>query len=123
VKLLIVDDEVELVETLVTRLRRRDISAVGVSSGREALKSMSTQSFDVILVDVKMPGMSGIELLEEIKERTPNQLVVMLTGHGSPVHSEEGERLGAFAYLMKPIKLPKLIEILTDANNHEKETA
>ena len=122
-KVLIVDDEVELVETLVTRLRRRDILAVGVSTGREALESLSTESFDVVLVDVKMPGMSGIELLREIKDRSPDQLVVMLTGHGSTVHAEEGERLGAFAYLMKPIKLPSLIKTLTDASSRGKDTA
>lgn len=114
-KVLIVDDEVELVETLVARLHRRKIDATGVASGPEALDRLDGETFDVILVDVKMPGMSGLELLEEIKTRIPGQRVIMLTGHGSAQHAEEGTRLGAFAYLMKPLKLTDLIEILETA--------
>ena len=68
-KVLIVDDEVELLETLVARLRRRKILATGATGGRDALDLLSRESFDVILVDVKMAGMSGLELLEEINAR------------------------------------------------------
>ncbi len=118
-KVLIVDDEEELVETLVARLRRRQFTPVGATNGPEALEILSSETFDVVLVDVKMPGMSGLELLKEIKARSPHQQVVMLTGHGSAQHAEEGLQLGAFAYLMKPVKLPVLIEILTNATNHQ----
>ncbi len=118
-KVLIVDDEEELVETLVARLKRRRFSPVGTTNGPEALEILSSETFDVVLVDVKMPGMSGLELIKEIKARSPRQQVVMLTGHGSAQHAEEGLLLGAFAYLMKPVKLPALIEILTNAANHQ----
>ena len=118
-KVLIVDDEEELVETLVARLRRRKFSPVGATNGKQALEILSSETFDVVLVDVKMPGMSGLELIKTIKARSPYQQVVMLTGHGSSEHAEEGLKLGAFAYLMKPVKLPALIEILTNAANYD----
>jgi DNA-binding NtrC family response regulator len=115
VKLLIVDDEIELVETLVARLKRRRIEAVGTANGHDALAQLEVGTFDVVLIDVKMPGIDGLDLLRMIKERYPGQQVVMLTGHGSAKHAEDGLRLGAHDYLMKPVKLAALIDILTDA--------
>jgi DNA-binding NtrC family response regulator len=115
VRVLIVDDEMELVETLVARLKRRGIEARGSPSGREALELVASGKFDVALVDVKMPGINGIELVRLLKERIPELPVVMLTGHGSAQHAEDGLSLGAYAYLMKPVKLPALLEVLTGA--------
>ncbi len=118
-KVLIVDDEVELVETLVERLRRRNVESVGITDGHEALRRLTEEEFDVVLIDVKMPGMSGLELIELIRARFPAQRVVMLTGHGSAQLAEEGLRHGAHSYLMKPVKLPALIEALRHAAEDE----
>ena len=114
-RVLIVDDEEELVEALVARLGLRGIEAFGVLGGEAALSRLETESFDVILIDVKMPGIGGLELIEEIKLRNPEQRVVMLTGHGSAGHAEQGLRLGAFSYLMKPVKINALVEVFERA--------
>ena len=115
-KILVVDDERELVQTVLERLELRGFSAEGVTSGPEALSKLAHESFDVVLVDVKMPGMGGLELLQEIRKSWPELAVVLLTGHGSARLAEEGIRLGAAAYLMKPVKLEALLEILHTAS-------
>ncbi len=115
-RILVVDDEQELVQTLLERLELRGLSAEGVTRGPDALQKLRRGSFDVVLVDVKMPGMGGLELLREIRRTRPQLAVVLLTGHGSAQLAEEGLRLGASAYLMKPVKLEALLEILRDAS-------
>ncbi len=114
-RILIVDDEEELVSSIVERLELREIDATGATRGEEALQRLAEETYDVVLVDLKMPGMDGLEVVAEIKRRTPGQKVVMLTGHGSAAHAERGMELGAFAYLMKPIKLDALLEVLQRA--------
>jgi DNA-binding response OmpR family regulator len=111
-KILIVDDEKELVETLTERLELRGFGARGATTGPEALKILSREPFDVVLLDVKMPGMGGLQVLETIKERWPAQKVVLLTGHGSRHNAAEGMRLGADECLMKPVKIGDLISTL-----------
>ena len=109
---LIVDDELDLVETLMERLELRGIESKGATSGPEALTAVAKKRFDVVLLDIKMPGMGGLQVLETIKERWPEQRVVLLTGHGSPEDAAEGIRLGADDCLMKPVKLGELIAAL-----------
>ena len=114
-KVLIVDDEEELVEALVERLGIRGIEAAGALGGEQALARLEDESFDIILIDVKMPGIGGHDLIQEIKRLNPRQRVVMLTGHGSAGHAERGLLLGAFSYLMKPVKIRDLVEIFEQA--------
>lgn len=118
-RIIIVDDEMELVETLVERLALRGILAQGVSTGREAIRAIREQSFDVVLLDVKMPGMGGLQVLKTIKDEAPNQKVILLTGHGSRHDADEGIRLGAHDYLMKPVSIDDLISILRRAVGKE----
>ena len=115
-RVLIVDDERDFVETLVNRLIKRGITAVGVYSGEEALALLETEVFDVIILDIKMPGgMDGIETLRDMKRKRPQSEVLLLTGHASLETSLDGMKLGAFDYLLKPIKLNELLEKLTAA--------
>ena len=96
-KILVVDDEVDFLETIVNRLERRKLSAIGVPSGEEAVARVKEQSFDVIILDMKMPGgMDGIQALREIKKIQPLVEVILLTGHASVETSIEGMKLGAF---------------------------
>jgi len=114
--ILVVDDEEDFVETLVNRLKKRTIDAVGVLSGEEALELMGKREFDVVILDIKMPGgMDGIETLKEIKKIQPLAEVILLTGHASVESSIEGMRLGAFDYVLKPIKLEELFPKVAQA--------
>jgi len=114
--IMVVDDEVDFLETLVKRLQKRNIDTVGVTSGEEALKVLGTKRFDVVILDVKMPGgIDGIETLREIKRHQPLTEVILLTGHGSVETSIEGMKMGAFDYLLKPIKLEELMIKLGEA--------
>uniref|UniRef100_A0A7C4W7T9 Response regulator n=1 Tax=Desulfatirhabdium butyrativorans TaxID=340467 RepID=A0A7C4W7T9_9BACT len=113
-RVLVVDDETDFLETLVLRLNRRGYEAVGVESGEKALEALKNQDFDVIVLDIKMPGgMDGIETLREIKKSCPEPEVILLTGHGSIETSIEGVKLGAFDYLLKPVRIDELLEKMT----------
>lgn len=114
-RVLIVDDEEELVSALVERLNLRGFSARGVTTGTEALEFLENEACDVVLLDVKMPGLGGLEVIRRIKDMKPNLEVVLLTGHGSVKSVEDGMALGAFDYLMKPVKIDNLVRILTAA--------
>lgn len=108
---LIVDDEEDFLETLIKRLNKRQVDASGARSGEEALRLLKEKTFDVVILDVKMPGgMNGIEALREIKKIQPLAEVILLTGHASVETSIEGMKLGAFDYLLKPIKLDYLLK-------------
>jgi len=114
-KVLVVDDEKDFLEMTVKRMKKRNIECEGVESGEEAISKIQHEKFDVVLLDVKMPGMDGVETLREIKRIRPLTEVVMLTGHASVESGVEGMKLGAFDYLMKPIELDSLLEKLSDA--------
>ncbi|MBW1787602.1 MAG: response regulator [Deltaproteobacteria bacterium] len=125
-RVLIVDDEEDFLETLVKRLGKRNLDATGVLSGEEALEAMKEKLFDVVILDVKMPGgMDGIETLREVKKVQPLAEIILLTGHGSVETSIEGLKLGAFDYLLKPVKLedllPKLAEAFEKKNSHDQK--
>ena len=113
---LVVDDEEDFVETIVNRLRKRKIDTTGVLSGEEALERMKEKQFDVVILDIKMPGgMDGIECLREMKKAQPLSEVILLTGHASVETSIEGMKLGAFDYVLKPISLEDLLTKLEHA--------
>ncbi|KAF0120309.1 MAG: two-component response regulator (CheY-like receiver domain and a winged-helix DNA-binding domain) [bacterium] len=115
-RILVVDDETDFLETIVNRLQKRKIDATGVPTGEAALELMKGKLFDVVLLDVKMPGgMDGIEGLREIKKMQPLTEVILLTGHASVETSIEGLKLGAFDYLIKPVKFDELLEKLAAA--------
>ena len=113
---LVIDDEQDFLDTLVNRLKKRKIDTTGVKSGEEALELMEQRQFDVVILDVKMPGgMDGIQTLREIKKKQPLVEVLLLTGHASVETSIEGMKLGAFDYLLKPVKLGDLLPKLEQA--------
>jgi DNA-binding NtrC family response regulator len=112
---LLVDDESEFLDTLVKRIKKRSVNAYGVGSGEEALAFLNQQPMDVVVLDVRMPGMDGIQALREIKQRYPLIEVIMLTGHASLEVAIEGMELGAFDYMMKPIEIDELLYKLQDA--------
>jgi DNA-binding NtrC family response regulator len=117
---LLVDDEVEFLETLVKRLRKRNLNALGVSSGEEALRVLGETPVDVAVLDVRMPGMDGIDTLKEIKKIKPLVEVIMLTGHANSEVAIRGMELGAFDYLMKPTDMDELLYKLQDAYRRKK---
>lgn len=116
-RVLIVDDEAELVSALKERLILRGFDAEGATTGAEALAFLENNPCDVVLLDVKMPGLGGLEVIRRIKGERPNLEVILLTGHGSERSVEEGMALGAFDYLMKPVKIGELVPILTAAGS------
>jgi DNA-binding NtrC family response regulator len=114
--ILIVDDEGDFLETLMNRLRKRNIGTIGCASGEEAVRLAKEHPFDVVILDIKMPGgMDGIETLREIKRIRPEAEVILLTGHASLETSVEGMKQGAYDYLLKPIRLEDLLEKLVQA--------
>ncbi len=112
---LVVDDEEEFREMTIKRLMRKELQAEGAENGAVALKMIEKGHFDVVLLDVKMPEMDGIEALRRIREIKPLVEVVLLTGHASVDSGIEGMKLGAFDYLMKPMEFEELLEKLRDA--------
>jgi DNA-binding NtrC family response regulator len=113
---LLVDDEGEFLDTLVKRIQKRKVNAKGVKSGEEALAFLENNPVDVVVLDVRMPGMDGIETLRALKRQHPLTEVIMLTGHASLEVAIEGMELGAFDYLMKPVEIDDLLYKLQDAN-------
>ncbi len=119
-RVLIVDDEDDFRETIVKRLKVRKVVAEGAASGIEALEVLETKDFDVIVLDVKMPKMDGIETLRHIKKLKPEIEVIMLTGHASVEFGIKGMQLGAFDYVMKPAPLNELLDTINQAYNKKR---
>jgi DNA-binding NtrC family response regulator len=115
IKILFVDDETEYLETVIKRMKKRGIDITGANNGAEALQLIQNQPFDVVILDVRMSGMDGIEVLRRIKLSFPLVEVIMLTGHASMEVAIEGMELGAFDYLMKPVDIDDLIYKAQDA--------
>jgi len=114
-KVLLVDDEEDLVSTLAERLVLRGFQVETATSGTDALRYVSEDSFSVLVLDVKMPGIDGLELMIEIKQKHPDLPVILFTGHGSVADARRGMEEGAFDYIMKPIDIDKLIEKIRSA--------
>jgi DNA-binding response OmpR family regulator len=116
-RVLIVDDEDELVSALEERLNLRGFQAKGVTTGAEALKYLDTTPCDVVLLDVKMPEIGGLEVIRRIKEKHEKLQVILLTGHGSAQDVAKGMELGAYDYLMKPVDIDVLVRTLLSATD------
>ena len=115
-KVMLVDDEHHFLRAIERRLSRRNIRVITCSSGDQALLYLKEDSeVDVVVLDVKMPGMNGIETLKEIKKNFPVIEVIMLTGHATFESALEGMKLGAYDYLMKPCDLEELLTKIADA--------
>ena len=123
---MLVDDEVPFVETMTKRLEKRNVDITSAFSGKEALQKLDENSkIEVVILDVKMPEMDGIETLRQIKMQFPLVEVIMLTGHATVESGLDGMRLGAFDYLMKPCDMDVLIakvdEAATKKRKHEEK--
>ena len=113
---LLVDDEVPFVQTMTKRLTKRDLRITSAFNGQAALDKLEEhRSIEVVILDVKMPGMDGNETLKEIKRRYPLVEVIMLTGHATVESGIEGMKMGAFDYLMKPCDMDQLISKVKEA--------
>lgn len=119
IKLLIADDELEFASTLVARLELRNFSVKMVNSGLDALEAVAEDTPDVLLLDLKMPDLDGLEVLARLRENHPDLKVIILTGHGSFEAGREGMELGAYDYIMKPVDLGRLIEVVQAAYNEK----
>jgi CheY-like chemotaxis protein len=115
-KVLLVDDEREFVQTLSERLLMRDLGPAVAYDGESALNLINEDEPDVMIVDLKMPGIDGLEVLRKVKQTRPEIEVIVLTGHGHEEDRELCMQLGAFAYLQKPLDINELSEIIKKAN-------
>jgi len=123
IKILLVDDEKEFVETLSERIRMRDHKSDVALDGEEALKLMDDDLPDVVVLDLKMPGIDGMEVLRRIRKAYPNVQVIMLTGHGSDKDEKEARNLGAFEYLQKPVEIDTLMKKIKKAYKQKFESS
>ncbi len=115
IKLLLVDDEVDFLKSLSERLSLRDFDVTTATDGEQAIKAAKKGQFDVAILDLRMPGMEGTEVLKVLKDKHKWIEVIMLTGYGSVDSAVEATKLGAFGYLEKPYDFEKLVDVLKDA--------
>jgi DNA-binding response OmpR family regulator len=123
IKVLLVDDEVEFVNTLGQRLKMRDLHVDTVYDGQQALSFITRTEPDVIVLDLKMPGLYGIDVLREIKKINRTIQVIVLTGHGSEKDEEEAKKLGGFDFLRKPADIDLLVAKINEAYSEKLERA
>lgn len=114
-KVLLVDDEKDFLETLADRMRNRGMEVDTCSSAMDALKRIDTESYDAIILDLKMPGMDGLEALKLVKERRPELQVILLTGFGTLEKGIEAMKLGATDFVEKPADLETLTQKIKNA--------
>jgi len=114
-KILLVDDEEEFVSTVAERLRIRNIDVQVANDGEEALASIEARPPQVVVLDVMMPGMSGLEVLQNIKQNHPEIQVILLTGRGTTREGIDGMRMGACDYMVKPVQIEELIKKMSEA--------
>jgi len=115
VHMLLIDDEKGFVATLAKRLARRNIQATQAYSGREGIQALRRQDFDVVVLDLKMEDMDGLEVLKIIKIMAPEMPVIMLSCHASDEAAQTGIKAGAFDYLTKPYDLSELLDKINAA--------
>ena len=116
IKVLLVDDEASFVETLSKRLALRRLEVLTAASADEAMAVLDRAEIDVVVLDVRMPGIGGIEATRMIRQVHPTIEVILLTGHASLEASMEGMTMGAFDYLLKPVSIDELIFKIEDAD-------
>ncbi|MEW6427746.1 MAG: response regulator [Thermodesulfobacteriota bacterium] len=110
IKILLVDDEEDFVRTLSERLSLRDLTSQAATSGEEAMRFVGDSLPDIIVLDLRMPGIDGMEVLRRVKQFFPAIQVIILTGHGNDLDEAEARRLGAFDYLRKPVDIELLVD-------------
>ena len=115
INVLLVDDEIDFLSTMAKRLAKRGVNPLKAETGETALNIVREKSIDVVVLDVRMPGMDGVETLREIKRLNPLVEVIMLTGHACVEVAIQGMEMGAFDYLMKPTDIDDLCYKLEDA--------
>ncbi|MBC8318494.1 MAG: response regulator [Desulfobulbaceae bacterium] len=115
IDVLVVDDEEDFASALTARLTLKGFNAKAVTSGEEALPAIANDPPHVVVLDLKMPDLGGLEVLEGIKSFAPNIEVIILTGHGSVANGIEGMERGAFDYIMKPVDLEEIIVKINEA--------
>ncbi|MFT5315306.1 MAG: DNA-binding NtrC family response regulator [Candidatus Krumholzibacteriia bacterium] len=120
IRLLIADDEKDLVVFLAHRLRKRDIDVTMAVSGAEAVSAATELTFDVAIVDLRMPDMDGIQVIEQLKSLQPTIEVLMLTGHGGHDTAWEAGRLQAYRYILKPHDFDDLHKLVVEATAHRR---
>lgn len=120
-RILLVDDEREFVQTLSERLLIRDMGSTIAYDGKSALEMAREDEPDVMILDLRMPGIDGIEVLRRIKETQPKIEVIIVTGHGSEEDRKTCMELGAFGYLQKPVDIDLLSETIKGANEKTKQ--
>jgi DNA-binding NtrC family response regulator len=123
IKLLLVDDEKEFVTSLAERIKMREMGSDIALNGEEALQIVSDQVPDVMVLDLKMPGIDGMEVLRRVKKAYPDVQVIILTGHGSEKDEKDARRLGAFDYLQKPVDIDKLVQYIKRAYKNKIESS
>lgn len=121
IRILLVDDEEDLVTFLSHRLLKRGYTVTATTSGPDAVDAVKKQKFDVVILDLKMPHMDGIEVLQVLKEDQPYLEAIMLTGHGSHESALEAGRLDAFRYLIKPYDFDELLVMIQEAYAHKRK--
>ena len=122
-KILLVDDEEEFVTALAERLELRGFEASIATSGGDALKRIDADEPDLVVLDVLMPGLGGLDVLDQIRKTDPQIKVILLTGRGSAEEDDRAVPLDAFDYLIKPVNIDDLIQKMRDAlNDPELET-
>jgi len=115
IKVLLVDDEEDFVKSLAERIKMRKLGSEVALNGEEALQIVSDQVPDVMVLDLKMPGIDGMEVLRRVKKAYPSVEVIILTGHGSDQDEKDARRLGAFDYLQKPVDIDHLVQYIKRA--------
>jgi DNA-binding response OmpR family regulator len=123
IKLLLVDDEENFVNTLAERMKMRDVPSKVVYSGEAALDVVKTQEPDVMVLDLRMPGIDGMEVLRKVRATNPKVQIIILTGHGTELDEEEARKLGAFHYHKKPIDIDELLGTVKKAYRERIEDA
>jgi len=122
IRLLLVDDERAFVDIISKRMSKRNIDVTKAYSGTDALQALRKADFDVVVLDLKMEDMDGIEILKLFKKIVPDLAVIMLTGHGSEEAAKDGIKFGAFDYLTKPCDLEELLAKIREAYQQRKRT-
>lgn len=123
IKVLLVDDEVDFVNTLAQRLKMRDLNVSCVYDGEQGLSRIKQEEPDVLVLDLKMPGLQGMDVLREVRKTNPNMQVIILTGHGTEKDEEEAKRIGGFDFLRKPADIDLLMIKIKEAYAEKIERA
>ncbi|OGR16593.1 MAG: two-component system response regulator [Desulfobacterales bacterium GWB2_56_26] len=116
-KVLLVDDEADFLATLAERLEARGLKVSTAASGKDAVGKVDDQNFDLIILDLAMPGIDGLETLKRIKAKQPDAEIIMLSGQGSIKTSIEAMKLGADDFLEKPVKISELMAKISEAKD------